>query len=135
MLVEAEVLNEIATRTEIQWSMVQWWASITFAVLLASHLAAHVLSKLLVVIALVLYSLFSLGVSQVLAFNASIVQAALLELQSLDSESDLSLIGQAIFQGYESGFRGITLLSTLAISYLSTIFFVVYSYRTGKKED
>ena len=129
---EVSILNEIAIRTEIQWSIVQWWASITFALLLAAHLASHVLTKVLVGIALALYSLFSLGVAQVLSFNDSVVQAALGELQILLDESTLSLIGQAILDDYNSGIRGITLLGTLVVAYFSTIFFVIYSYRSGK---
>ena len=129
-MTEAELLVEYATRVDRVWDIIQWWASVTFAVLLAAHVGARSLNKPIVFIVLLLYTLFSTFIAQILWVNL-LSQVAIREALAIQNE--LSLVGSTILQN-QSAALGISMFLTLTLTYLCTMFYVVYCYRKARIE-
>ena len=133
-MLEVDFLAEITNRTDMAWNVIQWWASITFAVLLAVHLTARDLTALLMTIILVLYSLLTIATGQAILVHNAITNSALEGLQLLSNDTIISRVGETVLVEYVSGIRvaaGTTLFVTLIVTYFATIFFIIYSYRVG----
>jgi hypothetical protein len=123
---EAELLVEFGSIVDRIWNILQWWASITFAVLLASHVGASSLNKPIVAIMLLLYTLFSLYAGEIVLTNTEMQNAirAALELQ----RDSLSTLGQSVLIYDETALKIIG-SATILTTYISTILYVLYCYR------
>ena len=131
---EAELLSEIGINVERYWNMVQWWASVTFAVLLASHLGAKQLNWVFTAVIVVLYTLFSVTIAQVINQYLNQMFAAVLALEALSGKQELSLAGVDMLNSSSANI-GISLWITLIVTFVATLFYVIYSYRTQGKGD
>jgi len=125
-MTEADLLVEFATRTDRIWDITQWWASVTFGVLLAAHVGANSLNKPLVVIILSLFTLFTAWVAQIVWANVVGVGAVKLALN--DISRDLGPVGRLVLE--DSGAdRGITMALAVTLTYIATIFYILYRFR------
>ena len=82
-MTEAELtylLSEVIDRT---WSMQQWWASISFGVLIIAHMAANKLNLLLVAIILGLYAAFTFYMGNILQIHLGEMAAIFQDIESL----------------------------------------------------
>ena len=130
-MTEAELVLELGLNLERGWGMVQWWVSITFAVLLAAHLGAKYLNNIFVSIIVVLYSLLSFVVAQVFLSYMRMVFASARSLKTLSEQVELSGVGNHLISG-NSSLLGVSLWITLLLTFLMTNFYVVYSFRKNR---
>lgn len=125
-MTEADLLVEFATRTDRIWDITQWWASVTFGVLLAAHVGVNSLNKLIIFIILLLFTLFTVWVAQIVWANLVGVGAVKLALN--DISSALSPVGKLVLE--DSGVnRGITMIVAVSLTYLATVFYILYHFR------
>lgn len=130
-MTEAELLSEYALRIDRIWSMAQWWASITFAVLLAAHLGVRTLNRPIVSIIILLYTTFTVFVFLTIRANAKNVIAvkdSLLELE------ELTVLGAQMTGEGGASYLALIWYAILALTYLSTIYYTFYCY-LGKKDS
>jgi hypothetical protein len=130
-MTEAELIAEFGLNLERAWGMIQWWTSITFAVLLAAHLGMKYLNIVIVSIIILLYSLLSFLVAQVFFSYMQSAFASIGSLSDLSEQVDLSGLSAHLL-GPNSGLLAMTLWVTVLVTFLTTIFYVVFSYRKSR---
>ncbi len=128
---EAELMAEYALRVDRVWDITQWWASVTFGVLLAAHVGASTLNKLIVGIMLLLYTLFTVLAFQIIYTNGDAQVAANLALRAM--ENDLSIVGKR-----QVATTGTDIVLTMSVTWLltfvSTVVYVIYCYKNGSSD-
>lgn len=103
------------------------------AVLLAAHIGAKQLNAVFVSIIIILYSLFSITITQVISQFLGQTFASAVALRSLSESQKLSEAGINVLNSSSAGI-GISLWITLFITFASTIFYVIYSYKTKRHQ-
>ena len=99
-MTEAEILAELTSHGDRIWSIMQYWTSISFAVLVAAHLTAARISWIVIAIFLVIYVLVTFQFAVMLRFDMDMIRAGLSELMVRSENGQLTLLSQgAIEQG------------------------------------
>tara|TARA_B100001540_G_scaffold12936_1_gene11377 strand:- start:3319 stop:3711 length:393 start_codon:yes stop_codon:yes gene_type:complete len=129
-MTEAELLAEYALRIDRVWSMAQWWASVTFAVLLAAHLGARTLNKPIVSIMIALYTVFTAFVSLTIYANSENILAIKSSLLALE---ELTILGARMAGEGGAGYLSLLWFAILSFTYLATVYYTLYCY-IGKRE-
>lgn len=80
---EADIIEHLFSIYDRYWTIVQWWSGLSFSLIIVSHLAADRLSKRLVVILLGLYTLYTIWVYLLMAYNVNMAVALLADLDAL----------------------------------------------------
>ena len=65
------------------WALVQWWASISFGLLVVAHIASDCIGSYLAVLISLLYTLFTVGVGAMVQRNLGIALSVYEDLQVL----------------------------------------------------
>ena len=131
-MTEAEVIFQISEVANRLWMLLQWWASISFGVLIVAHIASNQLNLFLTVVILFLYSAYSVYMFDLAEYNNSIYFAFGADLQNM-SDAGIELTAGAsanIVQpelGYSIG--PVVFVGT----YLSVNAYLIYSYIQGRK--
>ena len=130
---EAELLLLASESLDRMWSLIQWWASISFGILALTHIASDKLGTFLAILIPALYTGFSLGVLGVVQRNFGIVESVYQDLRLLQSEGvDLSGTAQYVMQGGENSIaRALPLI--LALTYFGVVGYFAYTYRAKNK--
>ena len=94
-MTEAEILEQLATHGDRVWSIVQYWTSVSFAMLIAGHFAADRVHWLVLIWFGLLYAAFTLTFVSMAVFDGQVIRAGLVQLQGIGGEGrELGLIGQ-----------------------------------------
>ena len=94
-MTEAEILAQLAVHGDRLWSILQYWTSVSFGMLIAGHFAADRMHWLALVLFCTLYILFSRNCLSMIVFDASVIRAGLDQLQSMaDAGEPLGHIAQ-----------------------------------------
>ena len=128
---EVEIMEEFAIRGDRIWSVLQWWASVTFAVLLAAHVGASSLNRVVVTIMLGIYSMFTVLIAQIILANFLAGAAVAAALRKVAETTTLSPIGQNVLDD-DPTIRATTMVLVMVITFSATIFYAIYSYRKGR---
>lgn len=128
-MTEAELLAEYALRIDRVWSMAQWWASVTFAVLLAVHLGIRTLNKPIVSIIIALYTVFTAFVALTIHANSENVLAIKSSLLALE---ELTTLGSRMAGEGGAGYLSLLWFVILLLTYLATVYYTFYCY-IGKR--
>lgn len=131
-MTEAEVIFQIAEVANRLWMLLQWWASISFGVLIVAHIASNQLNLFLTVVILFLYSAYSVYMFDLVEYNNNIYFAFVADLQNM-SDAGIELTAGAaanIVQPDLGYFIGpVVFVGT----YLSVNAYLIYSYIQGRK--
>ena len=65
-MTEADLLEQIHSSGGMVWSLLQYWTSVSFGILIAAHLAAKRLSWVVLSAFAVIYTLFTLNIVQLM---------------------------------------------------------------------
>ena len=132
-MTEAELFAELAVRADRMWEISQWWASITFGVLLAAHLGSRHLNLKFVTIILVAYISFSFNYFQSYIFLGQANAVILESLANLASQEVLSELGSWTLANRGIG-RGIPYVMAVLASFIGTLYYVIYAYRNRERD-
>ena len=86
---EGEILEQLFGVYDRYWTIVQWWSSVSFSLIIVAYLAADRLSKGIVATLLGLYTLYSVWVGMFMGHNINIILAIRADLESLRAAGSL----------------------------------------------
>ena len=135
---EAEILAELSTRSEIQWGILQWWISISFAVMVASYLGAEKLTKTIVCIIITMYILTSVRAALALGIHNNFLVSLYAALKDLSDSGMLSTAGASALDYRERTTTGFPAFITAVwplLSFFFTIGFTIFCYKYVKKAN
>jgi hypothetical protein len=129
---EAELMESLFSIFDRYWAVVQWWASVSFGLLLVAHFAADRLRGLWVTGIIFLYVSYSAWVYLLLQYNVEVAKAMMGDLQELvtagtaSSGTGVAVSSPLVLIGTDIG--------TLALSctFLGCIAYLLYSYYARK---
>jgi len=127
-MTEAEVLAEISTRTEAIWSLLQWWVSLSFAVMVGAYWGAQRLTVGITILICSLYSLSTLVVFSGMTNFSLAVRDGIETLRILSLDPGLSPIGEGAL-GRQSSLVVVFTQVWVVASFLFTNAFVIYCYK------
>ena len=131
---EAEILEQLFSVFDRYWFMVQWWASVSFGLIMIAYFAADKLSALLLGTVLGLYLVYSSWVYMLLVYNIDIAFGLLSDLNSLSSAGELKTQGARVamenpFVKYGTWLGNVALPST----FFACIGYLLYAYAHARK--
>ena len=99
-MTEAELLMIASEALDRMWSLMQWWASVSFGLLVVAHIASHRIGAYLAILVPVLYTCFSFGVVAIIRRNLGIVESVYEDLGILQAtDMELSVTAKYMMQG------------------------------------
>jgi len=130
-MTEAELAYQLSEIIDRTWSMQQWWASISFGVLIIAHVASDRLNLLLVAIILGLYAAFTFYMGNILQIQLGEMAAIFLDIEALIESGATS---SALSNHYAKQFVGDSISSywSFVLSFGGTFacvnVYLIYSY-------
>ncbi len=127
-MTEAELLYHLSETFNRLWSLIQWWASISFALILVAHLTANKLNILLLSLILFLYCTFSFVLLSILGRHLGVINAIHSDLEALSSgESKVTNATEFWVTSQEPNF---TILAIVALggTFLGVIAYLIYRF-------
>ncbi|MEZ5572256.1 MAG: hypothetical protein R3E64_09545 [Halioglobus sp.] len=126
---EAEILEQLFSVFDRYWFIVQWWASVSFGLIMVAYFAAERLSALILGTVLALYLIYSGWVYMLLVYNIDIASGLMADLSSLNSVGELKSQGarnalENPFVTYGTWLGNIALPST----FFACIGYLLYAY-------
>lgn len=121
-MTEADITYQISEILNRLWDLQQWWASVSFGVLIVAYLAGEKLSGILVSILLLLYTVYSVYMWELLGVNSNAFLAYLSDLQYLSDS------GVKLSAGAKAYLLPLRISSFLAPAALLGTFFSVFIY-------
>jgi hypothetical protein len=118
-------------------NLMQFWVSITFAILMVAHFASERLNLFLVCVLIALYSVFSTFFFGVFMADGSLINsifsdaAALVESQGENASQTLISLSRYNFFGGETGSYALIVVSPL--TYLCTVGYLIHNYKLSKR--
>ncbi|MDX1736412.1 MAG: hypothetical protein R3228_18690, partial [Halioglobus sp.] len=125
---EAELLYHLSECINRIWSLLQWWASISFGLLLVAHFASDRLNTYLVILLSLLYLGFTGVMLQIVGKNYGIAESVYADLERLLDENG-ALSSTAIYW-LDNRTPSIEYLlpMTLGGTFLGVLGYLLYSY-------
>lgn len=138
-MTEAQILVDMGVHGDRVWSIMQFWTSVSFGILIAAHFAAERLNLFVLVVILLLYTSFSLSLARMLQFDQGIIFAGIQQLQLLAQSGSLSLVGQKVLAtsplvSDTSFFVLLRMFMTLGL-FITTIVYSIYSFLQAKQQE
>ena len=126
---EAELLLLGSESLDRVWSLVQWWASISFGLLVIAHIAADRIGLFVAVLVSMLYTGFTLAVLRIAQRNMGIVESVIGDLRVLKTAGvELTMTAQYWMQGSDPVIK-MAMPAVVVFTYLSVLGYFIYSYR------
>ena len=126
---EADLIYHLSETINRSWALIQWWASISFGLLLVAHFASDRLNRYLLIFLSALYLGFSILMMAVLQKNVGVTNAVYVDLAKLAESSEaITATGRFWLEN-----RGISFQILLPITLLGTFIgvwgYLIYCYR------
>jgi len=133
-LSEAEIIESLFSIYDRYWTIVQWWSSVSFSLIIVAYLAADRLNKGIVATLLGLYSLYTVWVYLLMAYNVNMAVALLADLESLRIAGNLLSQGALVtlqdkLPEYGTRLGSVALLAT----FIACVGYFLYAYRETRK--
>ena len=134
---EADILLQLSELYDRWWVILQWWVSVSFALLAISHFAADKLNVVLLAAVLVLYIAFTLWMRSLLDYNSEIMAAFRIDLGEMNAAGDaLSKGGNAFVVGYVGLERFFPAANIAKYgTFASVIIYLIYSWIQNRKKS
>ncbi|MBL4572082.1 MAG: hypothetical protein JKY86_03290 [Gammaproteobacteria bacterium] len=128
---EIDVIEHIGYRGERLWFFLQWWSSISFAVMAAAFLGSRKLNRVIATIIVSMYTLATATIMQGVSNQSSWVDSGYAQLQRMASSGELSLVGMAALERQENLPLPAEYITQFfaGAGFLFTVGFVVYCHR------
>ena len=135
MAEEIELLNLVFYLQEYSMSLVQWWASISFAVILAGHFTAPRANLPILLTLLFAYTLFTYLILRTINDYGTWLISASQDYLSFTGQHSLEQLKTNAERLYSSGGASVPLTFTFYVTYLLTVGYVIYSFRISFKKS
>ena len=131
---EAEILEQLFSIFDRYWFIVQWWASVSFGLIMIAYFAADKLSALLLGTVIGLYLIYSGWIYMLLIYNIEIAFGLLTDLRSLSDAGEIKTQGARVaienpFVIYGTWLGNVALPST----FFACIGYLIYAYSHARK--
>lgn len=127
-MTEAEIVYQMSEIFNRAWTIQQWWASISFGLLLVAHVAAERLNGFLLVMLLTLYCAFTALVQQMLSRNVEMVYGYRESLQQMIEDGVELSAGSLVFARPNPWYHEAIAWIALVGTFLGTSSYLVYRY-------
>ncbi|GAB5415593.1 MAG: hypothetical protein Cons2KO_31960 [Congregibacter sp.] len=137
MVSEAEILESLFSIWDRYWTIVQWWSSVSFSLIIVAYFAAARLNRAMVATLIALYVVYSFWVWILMADNQTVELGLYVDLEAVRSSiGQLSRSGEAIL---DNSLRVLgARLGTFAMffTFAACIGYFVYAFRkSGSSAD
>ncbi|NKB32428.1 MAG: hypothetical protein GKR91_04955 [Pseudomonadales bacterium] len=129
---EAELISTLIESNSLMWTILQWWVSFSFAVMVAAYVGAERLTRRLIAIICGMYFIAWLAVASNLIVLSEQNGAIFQELDILREADQLSLVGLSRLDSAE-GLFGVPTAMLFLLSIFFTYGFVLYCYKSAKR--
>jgi hypothetical protein len=130
---EADILEQLFNLYDRYWVIVQWWASVSFGIVMIAHFASEKIGAFLLLAILVLYTMYSLWLYFLLDYNLAISFGLIDDLSSLAEVGELTEGGRETLEN-PSGKYGVWLgFLSLPVTFTACAGYLVYSYVRARK--
>ncbi len=131
---EADILDQLFSVYDRYWVIVQWWASVSFGLIMIAYFAADKLKALLLVVVLVLYLVYSAWVFMLLVYNVEVAYGLFVDLAALKASGLLQSEGAKValenpYVGYGTDLGMIALPAT----FFACVGYLLYAYVHARK--
>ncbi len=126
-MTEVELLELISTRGERIWSLVEWWSSVSFAVMAAAYLGSGKLNRTIISLITIMYTVVFLATIQALGNQFDFVATAYEQLADIAASESLGIVSNAALERQGSRYPIEPVL--LFGGYFFTIGFMIYCYK------
>lgn len=133
-MIEADITYQISEILNRLWDLQQWWASVSFGVLVVAYLVGKKMGGILVCILLLLYTIYSVYMWDLLGMNVKVFLAYTSDLQKLsDSGVELSAGAKAYLLPARLG----AFLAPTALlgTYISVVCYTLYVFLRREDRD
>lgn len=135
---ETAILELVAIAMGHAWSLLQWWASISFGLIALTHFGAPRLNRLLVIVLVTLYSLFTV-------FwwlnHSALVHELLGHVSDLKTLQESQALGAAalakveLFEGWRGIASAVIVLLCVLGTYVGTTAYLLHTFLKGQRKD
>jgi hypothetical protein len=136
MPTEAELLELIVLRLQLTDGILQWWASVSFAVIALAHFGRKSLNLPIVIVVLGSYIAFTLSLNSAFFMHQQVLDGHTEDLAAMASVSDVSESSKQYLNSMDSN-APVLAISFYLIAYfgsfLGSIFYLLYSYRVNRR--
>jgi hypothetical protein len=129
-MTEREIIETIFSIYDRDWSMLQWWGTVSFGLIAVTQLEIQKLSAYIVALLIVLYTIFTAWIGIEYLFNITVLAGF---------NADLAELGEAAHQGSQAllrsklVYKGVGLQDlALCMTYVGSIGYVCFAYKTKK---
>lgn len=134
-MTEADIVYQLSETFNRVWSMQQWWASISFGLVILAHVAVDRLSGLLIAVLVALYSGFTLFVFQMLGRNWQAVVSYVGDLRAMEESGHQLAQGTLAYMQPQSPLVTWAIILTIWGTFVGCNAYLVYSYVRGKRNS
>ena len=132
-MTETEIAYQLIEIINIMWSMQQWWASVSIAVLVVAHVAGARFPVPIALLIIALYTAYSAYMFYLLGVNSRVLMAYAADMQALEVQ------GTAIAAGSRELARDVDgstpfAMPVLVGTYLAAVGYLLYQVRRGRLE-
>jgi hypothetical protein len=133
-LSEAEIVEQLFSMFDRYWVIVQWWASVSFGLIMVAHFASDKIGPFLLVTVIGLYGIYSLWVFFLLGYNIAIGMGMLEDLDSLSSAGLLKSQGARVVLEHPFATYGTWVgMFALPATFFSCIGYLIYAFFHARK--
>lgn len=130
---EAEIVYQMSETFNRVWSMQQWWASISFGMIVLAHVASEKLNAFLVAIVITLYGAFTFFVFQMLGRNWQSVTGYIKDLQRISDSGQKLGDGTLAFMQPQNELVNLLIIVALYGTYIGCNAYLLYRYFAGRR--
>jgi len=130
---EAEIAYQLSEIFNRVWSMQQWWASISFGLIVLAHVASEKLNALLMIIVIILYSAFTFFVFHMLGRNWESVTGYITDLQLLEDSGQKLGEGTLALMQPQSEVANVLIIVALYGTYVGCNAYLLYKYFSRRR--
>ena len=130
---EAEITYQLSEIFNRVWSMQQWWASISFGLIVLAHVASERLNALLVVIVVTLYSAFTFFVFHMLGRNWESVTGYIADLQQISDSGQKLGDGTLALMQPQNEVANVLIIVALYGTYAGCNAYPLYRYFSSRR--
>ena len=131
---EAEILEQLFSTFDRYWFIVQWWASVSFGLIMIAYFAAEKISALLLGTILGLYLIYTSWVYMLLVYNVDIGAGLLADLNSLSNSDELKTQGARVALENPFVIYGTWLGNVaLPLTFFACIGYLLYAYSHARR--
>ena len=131
-MTEAELAYQISESINRGWGLIQWWASISFGLLIVAHVAADKLNLFLLIVTIALYTSFSIMANNIVTLNFEVAYQYKVDLRAL-VEAGVEVTRGSRFWIKPGGGGGIFLEAAVSGTFISVISYLVYNFWKSKR--